>query len=139
MWLSSTSYLPYRYPFHLSFSFKFSDTINYTETQSMMTPGCLSLTNPNPNFLGLPLKNIRSSPLMASVSFSPFSLRPETIHRQQRTLLFTNMASLSLKRLGGITSQWRNSKKMNLSTVTFAASHEESVSSDSLSFIYIFM
>ncbi|CAO2839142.1 unnamed protein product [Amaranthus hypochondriacus] len=91
-----------------------------------MTPGCLSLTNPNPNFLGLPLNNILSSPSMASVSFSPISLRPETIHRQQRTLLFTNMASLSPKGLGGITSQWRNSKKMNLFTVTFAASHEES-------------
>lgn len=96
-----------------------------------MTSDCLSLTNPNPNFSSLPLKNkLSSSSSMASFTFAPptssFSLRFESIHRRRRTLLVAaGLAATSPpKGLSGLSLPSRYRQKKNLSVV-FAASHEE--------------
>ncbi|KMT06517.1 hypothetical protein BVRB_7g156910 [Beta vulgaris subsp. vulgaris] len=100
-----------------------------------MTTEFFSLTNPNPNLVGLPLKNKLSSSSfspMASFSLSPttspFSLRLELSHRRRKTLIVAAAASFSPKGFAGLSLPSCNKQKKNVSFVSFAASQEDSSS-----------
>lgn len=100
-----------------------------------MTTEFFSLTNPNPNLVGLPLKNKLSSSSfspMASFSLSPttspFSVRLELFHRRRKTLIVAAAASFSPKGFAGLSLPSCNKQKKNVSFVSFAASQEDSVS-----------
>ncbi|KAL2899791.1 Protein FATTY ACID EXPORT 3 chloroplastic [Bienertia sinuspersici] len=119
---TSSTHLP---PLSLSFPFPISQPSKH----QIMTPECLSIANPNPNSVVLPLNNNINNNLSSSsmVSFSLclpsslFSLQSKSIHLHRRTVSVAGMVS-------GLSLPSRNWQKKNFSVVSFAASHEESSS-----------